>query len=574
MQSWLRETHGRQFELARHFLSQQLTNELISSDQTRRLAISVVAVLACVGPLVVRLYVPKYGYLQGLPTPDLYLAAVRADRLFFVTLSMIAAGLVTAMQWQSLFPDLQDYLALKPLPVKLYQIFVARFLSCFILLLVVLISLDLPASLLFPFLASGKWQSPGFGVRYVVAHAAATCGAGLFIFLALTAVQGILLNLLPVRLLERLSVLMQTLFALLFVVAVPYAIDMPNWHQALAARPHWTIWFPPAWFLGLYEQLLGSRDLYFVKLATIAMEAIGIAAVATLASYLVSYRRHITLLLQQKSPSRQAETRTAAYRGRLMEKLMASSHQRAAFDFGLQILRRSRPHKLLMTFWIGIALVMALETAIPVMVTHIRSGEAWAIWQLQSVLAIPLVLSGILVCALGYVFQIPAELRANWIFRMAESSGRESLLGGVERLLIVCGLAPVMLLTLPIEALALGWTLALAHALLATALILLLIEVRLHEWHKLPFTCSHAPGRKNLWQIGGLYLLLFAIVIPTITYFEARLLKPVFVLTVAAGLSLLYLHLRSVRRAHWVLVPLVFDEADEPAISTIGLSPE
>jgi hypothetical protein len=38
---------------------------------------------------------------------------------------MIVAGLVTVIQWQGLFPNLRDYLALKPLPLRLFQVFVA-----------------------------------------------------------------------------------------------------------------------------------------------------------------------------------------------------------------------------------------------------------------------------------------------------------------------------------------------------------------------------------------------------------------------------------------------------------------
>jgi hypothetical protein len=98
VETWLAETHGSQFELVRHFLSEQLANDLICSDQVRKFVITVLTVLGCVGPLVVRLYIPKYNYLQGLDTGDLYLAAVRADRLFFISVSMIAAGLVTVIQ--------------------------------------------------------------------------------------------------------------------------------------------------------------------------------------------------------------------------------------------------------------------------------------------------------------------------------------------------------------------------------------------------------------------------------------------------------------------------------------------
>jgi hypothetical protein len=95
----------------RHFLSEQVANDLFSSDQVRRLAITTLAVLACVGPLIVRLYIPKYNYLQGRDSGDQYRAAVHADRLFFICVSMIVAGLVTVVHWQGLFPSRQDYLA-------------------------------------------------------------------------------------------------------------------------------------------------------------------------------------------------------------------------------------------------------------------------------------------------------------------------------------------------------------------------------------------------------------------------------------------------------------------------------
>ena len=224
VRSWLAETHGPQCELLRHFLSEQLANDLISSDQVRRLVITVLAVVGCIGPLIVRLYRPKYAYLQGLDTGDLYLAAVRADRLFFISLSMIVAGLVTVIQWQGLFPSRQDYLALKPLPVRLYQVFVARLLSSFVIVAVVVVDLNLAASVLFPLLTSGRWQSPSFGVRYILGHAMATLCAGLFAFFAIGAVQGVLMNILPTRAFERFSVLIQAVLAIAFLASVPYVL--------------------------------------------------------------------------------------------------------------------------------------------------------------------------------------------------------------------------------------------------------------------------------------------------------------------------------------------------------------
>ena len=218
---WLAKTHSKQFELVRHFLSQQIASQLTSSDQAQRFLVAIFVVLACVGPLAVRIYMPKYGYLQSLPTPDLYVAAVRADRLFFVSLSMSVVGFITALQWQNLFPGRLDYLTLKPLPVRLYQVFIARFLAAFTIAAVVVLDLNFSASVLFPLLTSGRWQTPAFEFSYVFAHAVATMGAGLFIFFAITAIQGFCLNLFSPRVFARLSEPMQAFFVTALLLSVP-----------------------------------------------------------------------------------------------------------------------------------------------------------------------------------------------------------------------------------------------------------------------------------------------------------------------------------------------------------------
>ena len=67
---WLANTHSKQFELVRHFFSQQIASQLTSSDQAQRFLVTIFVVLACVGPLIVRIYMPKYGYLQKIAFPN------------------------------------------------------------------------------------------------------------------------------------------------------------------------------------------------------------------------------------------------------------------------------------------------------------------------------------------------------------------------------------------------------------------------------------------------------------------------------------------------------------------------
>src|SRR5579871_5377845 len=124
MREWLRETHGAQFELLRHFLLRFFDSDLVTTPgQTSAALIAVVSLClpwfqVLIGPLR-----HKYVYLAGLPGPGPYREAVRADELWLLTLMMSLIGLLTALRWQALFPDLRDYRTLGALPLRARQIF-------------------------------------------------------------------------------------------------------------------------------------------------------------------------------------------------------------------------------------------------------------------------------------------------------------------------------------------------------------------------------------------------------------------------------------------------------------------
>jgi hypothetical protein len=567
----LRETHGAQFELVRHFLSQQLVSDFILSDQVRRFVITALTALGCLGPLIIRLYMPKYAQLQSLPSADLYQAAVRADRLFFISLSMVTVGVISAFQSQNLFPNRQDYLTLKPLPLRLYQVFVARFVAAFVIFAIIVIDLNLASSFLFPLITSGKWQFPSLGARYVFAHAAATLGGGLFVFLAMVALQGVCLTLLSSSGFERISVVLQAVLVTFFVASIPYVFDMPNWHGMIQAKPHWLVFFPPAWFLGLYERLLGTQDPYFLRLSHVAILSLWIVFVVALTSYLISYSRHaIRILEQSKAKLGSGQLRAA---GRLLsEVLVASPRERAVFSFINCTLQRSRQHRFLWQLSIGAALVLSVQSAGSILLSRFRFGQLSDVWQVEPILAVPLVIGSALICALCYVFQVASKVRANWIFRIAESYGRRELLDGAERVLVIWGVVPATLLSFPIEVLAVGWIPALVHSMLAAVLLLILIEIRLREWHKIPFTCSCVAGRRNIWHTVGAYLFLFGVVIPVVTFFEARFLRWFLLIGAAVLLTIPYVMLRFERGRQWTEVPLMFDESEESLITSIRLN--
>ena len=125
---WLERTHSTSLELHRHFFLRFFDSDLISTPgQWRIVAGGVLALLLSFGIPFTQAYYHKYTGLNGLETGGPFRMAVMADALFLITLAMLLAGLLTTMQWSSLFPGLRDYLALAALPVRMRDLFIAKF---------------------------------------------------------------------------------------------------------------------------------------------------------------------------------------------------------------------------------------------------------------------------------------------------------------------------------------------------------------------------------------------------------------------------------------------------------------
>ena len=129
-----------------------------------------------------------------------------AVRYIFLSISMIVMGFIMVFEWDALFPDRRDYQILTPLPLRL---------STF--------SWRKPPRSAF-FSASSCWTSissaslfwPGIDggrnlVNLFVSHVTAVLAGGLFAALAVAALQGVLITILPAKPYRRVSVTIQTL---------------------------------------------------------------------------------------------------------------------------------------------------------------------------------------------------------------------------------------------------------------------------------------------------------------------------------------------------------------------------
>jgi len=129
-------------------------------------------------------------------------------------------------EWDALFPDRRDYQVLTPLPLSLSTIFLTKTLALGIFLGMFLLDVNFFSILLW----SGIDGGPDL-LAIEAAHITTVLASGLFSALAMGALQGILITILPTELFRRVSIVIQTILmaalVLLFFVSPMFADRLP-----------------------------------------------------------------------------------------------------------------------------------------------------------------------------------------------------------------------------------------------------------------------------------------------------------------------------------------------------------
>jgi len=91
---------------------------------------------------------------------------------------------------------------------------------------------------------------------------------------------------------------------------------------------------------------------------------------------------------------------------------------------------------------------------------------------------------------LRIIFEIPVELRSNWIFQLMIDSDQQECEPLARRVILILVLPWLLLITFPAYAYLEGWAVAALHTLLVAAWAVLLTNIMLVRFRKLPFTCT------------------------------------------------------------------------------------
>ena len=279
--------------------------------------------------------------------------------------------------------------------------------------------------------------------------------------------------------------------------------------QALSAPENWTAlaWLPPYWFMGLFNQISGAYpDPAMTALAERALRNLAIAILIAAGAFVLSWLRTLRKIAEEPDI-------LPGSRGGVWLPPFGNRPRTALVHFTIRTLARSRQHRMNLAFYLGLGFAMAavsMETAADL---------------LRQPMSTPLLISSLLMlCAsiLGtrVAFSRPLDLRANWLFQIAPLQGGATCLSATRRALLTLSVIPVWLGTAAVLLWYWPWTAAAKHLLLSGLLGVLLAEISLIGFRKIPFSCSYLPGKSKVHVIFVAAVLLLETVLTNCTEME------------------------------------------------------
>ncbi|HEY2548587.1 MAG TPA: hypothetical protein VGI46_21110, partial [Candidatus Acidoferrum sp.] len=364
---------------------------------------------------------------------------------------------------------------------------------------------------LFPIAVLGSQNSFGLLVRFAAGHATTVILASALSFFSVFALIGLLMALFPYAIFRRISVYIRFLISLVFLALLASSFAVTAFLEQVAQMSKLAVkLLPPVWFLGIGQSLLGRGDNpFFAEMARIAISALGICVVVAVLSYTLSFRRSFIRIPETADVGPLPRSQFRLLPVNLFDRaILSDPPQRACFHFIARTLFRSEAHLQVVSAFAAMALVVSAQSMASVFqsnaAVHLRSPS-------EDMLSIPFVLSFCFIVGIRLTFEIPSDLRANWVFALWIDPNALQTRPVARKVLLTFSLVPL----LPICFIS-SWTLwgfgtALLHTLIFSACTVALVELLLLRFRKIPFTCSYPPFQSHSALIFVAYLFGFVL---------------------------------------------------------------
>jgi uncharacterized membrane-anchored protein YitT (DUF2179 family) len=178
---------------------------------------------------------------------------------------------------------------------------------------------------------------------------------------------------------------------------------------------------------------------------------------------------------------------------------------------------RSENHLLIVGGFAGVGIVLASEA----LFQSARAGGG-SRWPSAPLLSIPLIVLYLLLIGLRFSFEIPVVQKANWIFRVRVNPDASDCVGLARKIMLTFLIPPLLAIALPAYGLVWGWRVGVIHTAVVAASSMLLIEILLVSFRKIPFTCSAPHFKSNIPLFGFFYLVGFVVFTSWVPIIERR----------------------------------------------------
>lgn len=501
-----------------------------------------------------------------VPQEQLLVSAWQVEHLLIAT-TMLVVGLFAVLSWDSTFPDRLDVLTLAPLPVRPMTLFLAKIAATATALGIAIVTFNFFSGISIPLALAPPSTSvldlifSPARFRILGAFWLTMFSAGAFVFCSVLALQGIVAQLLPRRHFLRVSALLQMFAFCLFVcvyflqpsLATPSALSAEENHAML-------VWLPSYWCLGLFQSLNGSMHPSLEWLARRAYLSLALVGIATIFAYAFAYARTLRRIVEEPEIAPQSQRFNWSLP-------FGDSLTTAVVQFSLRALMRSRQHRVMLAFYLGVGFAITI-----LFLRTPRARHELFAYDVQLIFS-SLMMMCVFVIGMRVVFSMPLSVRANWIFQMTQVRATRDYLAASRRSLFVLGVAPVWLISAVLLLYLWPWTVAIRHLMALALWGFLLAYISLYHFQKIPFTCSYLPGKSffHMAFLAGLGLLFL---IAKVAAFERSAFEnpskfATLLSLLAAGVAVAAW--RTVAAARSADAIVQFEETPEPAVLDLGL---
>lgn len=502
----------------------------------------VLTLLAMPGGFVSLLLLDKYAsflqWLRGMTNVD-PLSVSFPDEYFFIVLSMTVTGAVAVWRWNAIFPDRRDYINLVPLPISTRTIFFANLVAVLFLVGLIAVDVNVASCLLFPMVVAAMQTKFLFFVKFAILHAAVVVLSSVFAFFAVFSCLGVLMAVLPVTTLKRVSTYVRGLIVVYLVTLLCTSFAVPyNLARSSRSAPPWAYLFPSSWFLSLCQVARGRATPALTEISHLALPGLAVCIAVALGTYAIGYRRHFIRIPEMAesgfSGDRLRSSRLARHSHRFA---LRTPFLRGCFPFVWKTLLRSEVHRLVLTAAAGLGLVLASQAAMNAVQNSKTLRQAALA---PDAISIPYILTFLLIIGLRIVFEIPTDLRSNWIFQLLIDRDHQECARLAVNVILSVTLPLIVLTAFPLYLYFESPRVACLHTLIVAIWAVLLTGIVLVRFRKLPFTCTMPLFKQHSIVILLAFCFGYLIYAVSIPEFEssalsepARLLSMVPVMAIA-----------------------------------------